>query len=35
MRKTTSILKAQANCSDLEDTVIDYVRNYLVPGQIW
>lgn len=35
MRKTTAVLKEAASCSPLEDSVLDYVRNYLMPGKIW
>lgn len=35
MRKTKSVLKKQADCMTLEDSVKDYVCNYLIPGKIW
>jgi ADP-L-glycero-D-manno-heptose 6-epimerase len=35
MRKTTSVLKAEAKCMPLSDGVADYVRNYLIPGKTW
>lgn len=35
MRKTRSMLRAQAQCMPLEPSVIDYVSNYLIPGKVW
>lgn len=35
MKRTTSVLKEEAQCMDLKDAVFDYVRNYLVPGKLW
>ncbi len=35
MSKTTQLLGAKARCMHLEDAVTDYVKNYLVPGQLW
>ncbi len=35
MRKTQKVLKSSAQCMPLEDSVVDYVRNYLVPGATW
>ena len=35
MHKTRAVLGDVANCSSLEDTVVDYVSNYLLPGKRW
>jgi len=35
MTKTRAVLKEAAVCMPLEDAVIDYVRNYLLPGHSW
>ncbi len=35
MHKTSLALGGAASCSTLEDSVIDYVQNYLVPGKTW
>lgn len=35
MRKTKAALKGSATCMPLKDAVIDYVRNYLIPGKTW
>lgn len=35
MRKTKKVLKDQANCMPLQNAVIDYVRNYLIPAKTW
>ena len=35
MRKTKSVLKNDSKTMPLEDAVIDYVRNYLIPGTTW
>lgn len=35
MSKTRAALKEQAECLSLENAVIDYVRQYLIPGKIW
>lgn len=35
MTKTSKVLKNEAICATLEDSVIDYVRNYLLKGKIW
>ncbi len=35
MRKTHKALKKDAAAMPLEETVIDYVKNYLMPGKTW
>lgn len=35
MRKTKKVLKSQVNCMPFEESVIEYVRNYLIPGKTW
>jgi ADP-L-glycero-D-manno-heptose 6-epimerase len=35
MRKTESVLKEQAQCMPLEDSIIEYIREYLIPGKLW
>lgn len=35
MEKSTSVLKEDVRCMPLEESVADYVRNYLVPGKTW
>ena len=35
MSKSGTVLKEEINCMPLEDSVADYVRNYLVPGKTW
>lgn len=35
MRKTEAVLGAEARCRPLEESVIEYVRNYLTPGGTW
>ncbi len=35
MRKTAGSLGKDAICDTLENSVIDYVRNYLIPGKLW
>lgn len=35
MRKTKSVLKDAAVCTPLEDSIIDYIRNHLLPGKTW
>lgn len=35
MSKTAGLLGKDAICDTLENNVIDYVRNYLVPGKLW
>lgn len=35
MTKTEKVLKDGINCMSLQDSVGDYVRNYLVPGKTW
>lgn len=35
MAKTQNVLGDQANCSSLEDTIVEYIRNYLIPGKLW
>lgn len=35
MRKTRKTLGAAANCGKLEDSVIEYITNYLLPGKLW
>ncbi|HRD54868.1 MAG TPA: ADP-glyceromanno-heptose 6-epimerase [Parachlamydiaceae bacterium] len=35
MEKTKSVLKEACTCMPLEDAVIDYVRNYLMPSKHW
>lgn len=35
MTKTTDVLKEAVHCMPLENSVSDYVRNYLVPGKTW
>lgn len=35
MEKTLAALGREAQCAPLEETVVDYVRNYLLPGKTW
>ena len=35
MNKTERVLREQIHCMPLKDSVVDYVRNYLVPGKTW
>jgi ADP-L-glycero-D-manno-heptose 6-epimerase len=35
MGRTKEALKELSSCMTLEDSVADYVRNYLVPGTLW
>jgi ADP-L-glycero-D-manno-heptose 6-epimerase len=35
MQKIAQVLKDQVTCMSLEDSVADYVKNYLVPGKTW
>lgn len=35
MSKTRKTLGVVANCGKLEDSVIEYVTNYLLPGKLW
>ncbi|MEC7840433.1 MAG: ADP-glyceromanno-heptose 6-epimerase [Chlamydiota bacterium] len=35
INKVKEVLKACANCQKLEDSVDDYVQNYLIPGKKW
>lgn len=35
MQKTKKVLKAETNCMPFEESVIDYVRNHLIPGKTW
>lgn len=35
MTKTKAVLKDQAYTQPLEETVVDYIRNYLVAGRTW
>lgn len=35
MQKTGKILEDKIHCMPLEDSVGDYVRNYLTPGRLW
>lgn len=35
MEKTSAVLKADAQCRPLEDTVVEYIRHYLLPGKLW
>lgn len=35
MRKTNKVLKDTARCMALEDSVIDYVKNHLLPSKTW
>lgn len=35
MRKTAAVLGSETTCQPLEDSVIEYVRNYLTPGATW
>lgn len=35
MTKTRKILKDQADCMPLTESVSDYIRNHLIPGQLW
>ena len=35
MRKTRHILGAASECMPLEESIIDYVRHYLLPGKTW
>ncbi|MCE5318654.1 MAG: ADP-glyceromanno-heptose 6-epimerase [Parachlamydia sp.] len=35
MHKTEAVLGSETKCQPLEDSVIEYVRNYLTPGTTW
>lgn len=35
MQKTRSVLGNAAECRSLEQPVVEYVRNYLIPGKAW
>lgn len=35
MRKTQAVLGSETRCQPLEETVVEYVRNYLTPGTTW
>jgi ADP-L-glycero-D-manno-heptose 6-epimerase len=35
MTKTRAAIGSMATCQSLDDTVSDYIRNYLLPDQIW
>lgn len=35
MNKTKSVLGSIAKCMPLEDSVVEYVRDYLIPGKTW
>jgi ADP-L-glycero-D-manno-heptose 6-epimerase len=35
MHKTNNVLGNTANCRPLEEAIIEYVRDYLLPGKIW
>jgi ADP-L-glycero-D-manno-heptose 6-epimerase len=35
MSKTTAALKIEAICVPLKDSVVEYVRDYLIPGKTW
>lgn len=35
MGKTRAALKSMADCMPFEDSVIDYVRNHIIPGKTW
>ena len=35
MKKTNTALQEAAKCMSLEDAVVDYVTNYLMPGKTW
>lgn len=35
MAKTNAALREQSKTMPMEDAVIDYVRNYLIPGNLW
>jgi ADP-L-glycero-D-manno-heptose 6-epimerase len=35
MRKTTQALQGKTQCMPLEDAVVEYVREYLIPGRRW
>jgi ADP-L-glycero-D-manno-heptose 6-epimerase len=35
MHKTCSVLGQEAQCMPLEEAVIDYVRQYLLPAKTW
>lgn len=35
MEKTETILKHNTQCIPLEDAVIDYIRNHILPGKTW
>lgn len=34
-RKLNTVLKPKAQCASLEDSVGDYVNNYLIPSKLW
>lgn len=35
MEKTKKALKSVAQCMTLEESIKDYIQNYLIPGEIW
>ena len=35
MSKTAAVLGKEAQCMPLEDSVVEYVRDYLIPGKTW
>jgi len=35
MTKTREVLGDAVNCMPLEDSIVEYVRNYLLPGKTW
>lgn len=35
MQKAESVLKQETKCIPLEDSVIDYIRNHILPGKTW
>lgn len=35
MKKTQAVLGDIAKCKSLEESIIDYIRNYLLPGKTW
>lgn len=35
MRKTAAVLKEKAVCMPLEDSIVQYIRDYLTPGKLW
>lgn len=35
VKKISKLLKSKAACAPLEDSVNDYINNYLLPGKVW